>query len=113
MDDHTGALKVSRKVADYNMNLYGEDSMEFARALMNVGTAAGQVGKDGRVLSEAAYLRALRITMDETGEYSADTTRVFAKLVQAQHISTDDKPKGIKQKEFMKTYSASFEEQEL
>jgi len=99
LENWAGALEVSEKVAGWHMQVSGDDSMQFAMALSNVGTTANRLGQTEIV--SATMERAIGITIARFGETSYESTQIFAKMLQFGLYKGDEKPQGYSQEKYM------------
>ena len=97
-ENWAGALDVAERIAVWNAKVHGTNSVQFAMALGNVGSAAHNLGQTDLV--EASMNRAYRIISKEFGKNSREETQVFAKLVSYKLCENQDSPKGWSQKKY-------------
>jgi hypothetical protein len=99
LENWSDALEVSEKIAGWHMQVSGDDSMQFAMALSNVGATANRLGQTEVV--RATMERAMGITIARFGETSYEATQVFAKMLQFKLYTGDEKPQGYSQEKYM------------
>jgi hypothetical protein len=105
LENYVGALDVARRVASWNLSINGEDSLQYARALLNVATVANSLGLTN--ISKPSIERALRIVQEQSegGVNARESIQVFAKMVQFGLYDAEDKPTGITQEEYLEAIS--------